>query len=223
MSFHYDYQTSEEATDLAKLYRNFLTLDTVLCASVKDSYLHEWASMFESLLKDYSKEIVLKVTKAYMNDVRKNDAFVHIKPESFKEAFPVLYKQYRRHHSPLPESEFAALTQEFLKCRLDCERDVLVATLGHSLQALRKFKKAVEESNLSITKKDYLETAFGSNFSYIRRHLLPAEPWYVDRVYHLPKPITYRSLRSEALDLLRVYGCGKQALKGLFLDVGGGD
>lgn len=222
MCFHYDYQTSTEAEGLAKRYLGFLKLDTDCRIPGQSDYLSSWAVMFDSLLKTNSLKAVKAVLKYYFQTVKEDNAYLHNRPESFREAFPVMLRRLRRIFNPVPESELEPLMKEFNECRWECDRKVLTATLGQSLWSLRRFRQEMAKSGLSKAKIDYLADGMGSNFEYIRRKLLPPKPWPWNRVYRLQKPITYDALCAEASEQLRLYGTDAPTIKG-FLDAMRGD
>lgn len=216
MEFHYNYQTSDDADDLAMIYLARLNLDTSQKLRGNSSYQTAWAVMFDRLLRSYPCSHIKAVLDYYFKTVREKDAFVHLEPDSFHLVFPVLMKQCRRRINPIPESEFSTLIQEFRKCRFDADRELLVATLGQSLWALRRFKDVLDHSDLSQAKKDFLRTRMGSPYSYIREKLLPPKPWGWDRTYRLPKPVTYKALCEDAVALLRAYGMSSKTVRDVF-------
>lgn len=222
MCFHFDYQTSTEAEGLAKRYLGFLKLDTDCRIPGQSDYLSSWAVMFDSLLKTHSLKAVTAVLKYYIKTVKEDCAYLHVQPESFREAFPVMLRRLRRIFNPIPEAELEPLVKEFSECRWECDDRVLTATLGQSLWSLRRFRQQLRESGLSQAKKDYLEDRMGSNFDYIRRKLLPPKPWIWNKVYRLQKPITYDALCVEAAEQLRLYGADAPTVKG-FADAMRGD
>ena len=222
MCFHFDYQTSTEDEWLAKRYLGFLKLETNSRVPGQSEYLSSWAVMFDSLLKTHSLKAVKAVLKYYIQTVKEDYAFLHVQPESFREAFPVLYRRLRRIFNPVPESELEPLMKEFNECRWGCDDRVLKATIGQSLWSLRRFRQEMAKSGLSKAKIDYLEDWMGSNFDYIRKKLLPPKPWLWNKTYRLQKPITYDALCAEVSEQLRLYGADAPTIKG-FLDAMRGD
>ena len=225
MSFHFDLPIAPEANSLRDRYLFFLTNDVGyrLPGATLESYRRNWSVMFDHLLKKRTFKTISAVLKYYFDQVRSGGAYVHREPDTFCTSFPVLLGQCRRRFNPLDESEFKPLIDEFSRYRWHCDREILVATLGQSLLNLRRFKKAVDDSGLSQSKKDYIKSSFGSNFSVIRKRLLPRQPWSAEMTYWLPKPIEYSDLCEEASGLLRSYGMNNKSIKKEFMDVVCGD
>lgn len=206
MSFHFDYPYSEQAFKFAAQYRDFLTRDTNIRVLDKYNDINKWAATFEEILKKNSEKAVEEVLRHYKKCVREANKYVYATPDELLASFPILRQQCRKRYNPLPESDFRVLVDEFEKCRWSCDREILVATLGQSLSALRRFNRVLSQSSLSQAKKDYIRNEMGSNFAYIRKKLLPPQPWVCGRTYRLPNPITTSSLCEEMNGLLRAYG-----------------
>lgn len=226
MSLHFSCDTTPDANKLCDRYLFFLSNELgyrVWDRKDLDSYKLNWAVMFDRLLKKRTYKTISAVLEYYIRRVFDDGEFVHREPDTFCTAFPAMLSQCRRQFNPIPESEFAPLVAEFSRYRWYCGRDVMVATLGQSLLSLRRFKKAVDESGLSQSKKDYIKSSIGNNFDVIRKRLLPRQPWSSESVYWLPKPITYQSLCEESEGLLRSYGMNSRSIKKEFSDAVCGD
>lgn len=216
MSFPLESTASNDAKSLASMMWNFVTTETPYRLSRNSADADDWCPVFESLLKEHTCKAIKKVLRLYFDGVRNESYYVHTDAETFRKAFPALYRHCKRRYNPLNSADVAPLLEEFSQCHFDCDKTVLEATLGQSLLALRLFKSALDQSNLSQAKKDYIRVTMGTAFSYIRKKLLPKKPWIWNRTYRLPKPITYDSLCEEAVGLLRAYGVSRAELKRLF-------